>query len=345
MICNFCGCIHGKGCIVCKASAAQLASPVTEGPDAVVFERRQGGETHAIPLNSKVLPFDDVHIIFDVLHAQHRDADRLWILILETLKALDVRTSYDDVRRLLVQIVRSNGARNFKITKNQESKCYECRNIASDMKFSVLHKLTLEQLQSLFNLHEEENQDIQVEQIFNSIRYLTEAMKIANKWRPSPAEITQFTELTRNFNLSFLEQWGGNDFCNYLHITTTHLPALLSKYENLLCFSCYANEKINDINNEIFFYGTNRRANTEGEDDPQMAVLLHRLRTLFNPFSHSLPKFTCPQDGQHFLSFPGLRRHITSTPHSDPDRLLAKIEEEMKQQQEEKESEIEQTEL
>lgn len=321
MICTFCGLPHGKVCPFCKVLTSQLAS----AQSAAVAQPRCVGETHLPILSEAILPLDIQHIIEDVLHCEHRCSDKMFDLLAEAASVLNSLAKFKPVRQFFIDLVRETAAPHFDICKSQTSGAFEFRNIDSDQKLHFAQNVTLEQIQKLFSFDSQDNSNIQTDEIFNAFSALSQGLKIAHTWLPSSAQIAEFKVLVAKFNESFLEQWGGADFCVYMHIFIFHLYAILAEYGNAMCFSCFANEKVNDINKHIFFAATNHRNNTAGKDDVLKAVLFHRLRMLLNPFSPSIPHFICPQCNLPCVSLSGLIRHIQRSPHNDREELIKQV--------------------
>ena len=302
----------GKMCILCDVRSDQLAS----ASSAIAASPRYAGADPIFP--SSVLPFDEHHVVPDNLHQGMRCADRQMVLWVDSSSASVVSSS--SVRAKFTQVIHDIGFQNFEFVKEKNARTFSFRNLSSDATLKVFQSITSDQVRSIFE--ESKLSDQAIEQIIKINQFLVRSLELLNTWKPTNEQISQLEEATRSFNEEFLKQWGGGDYCNYLHLLSFHAKKSLRFFGNTLCFTCHAMEECNHLDNLLFFNATNHKYRHLNQDDVLTNIMETRLRICLNPVLQSAAPFTCPIDCFPAQTLAGLRRHATASKHTNIEEIV-----------------------
>ena len=124
------------------------------------------------------------------------------------------------------------------------------------------------------------------------------------------------------------KRFGGyfpEDITPYMHALCHHIPDLMERYEgNLMQFSCYALEKLNNYHQKWWFNSTSHGGGRRQVDDLDptcirgyVQILQKNLRMIFNNNPEIRP-FDCPECTAAFKRLGWWKRHLLlEHPHTD----------------------------
>jgi len=241
-----------------------------------------------------MIPLD--HWLIDELHVMLRITDRLWKLVLDELREIDL---FDDLSRNVIVKEMCRIKVKFQFWKDKETGIWGHSSLMGEDKMKVLRKFNLELLFS-------PSRATKIRKLWDKFSDLYDDL------RNNDTDPNDFEKSAKEWLALFLLPSRGNwligeeiisglylpsEITPYIHVLVHHVADMMRKHRNwgLKSFSCSAVEKKNHQQVSYFFRKTLKDGGKCKDGRSSIKELLyHENRTLHfmynNNLSHSLPK-------------------------------------------------------